>query len=234
MSSSQGDIEQKYIFIAQQHDGMLSWLNHCLIPDTSFPVGRVSSIYYDTPNLDLYDEKRNSDYVKSKVRLRWYSDLAKGIINDDITCYLEVKEKWGVFRKKNRIEIPLSSWMLKGDVFTEEKIETIPSRVHELSSIPSGFLVPTILIQYMRYRFLDPQTGSRVALDTDIECTHVNSRYVEGFPPVHLDQGVLEVKGSRRDLPNSLNGIRSYLSREAFSKYARCLEHLMLPLSRRI
>ena len=64
------DIEQKYIFVEQQGDPILEWLHDFLIPDSEYYCGSVFSIYYDTPYMHLYDEKRNSDYLKSRVRLR--------------------------------------------------------------------------------------------------------------------------------------------------------------------
>jgi hypothetical protein len=227
-------IEQKYIFVAQEQDGVLEWLSHCLVPDSQFYCGSIFSIYYDTPDLDLYYEKRNSDYLKAKVRLRWYSDSSRSTPEDKVTCYLELKRKYGVLRQKNRIAFSLNSRTLTDDPFSEEQIATAPLRIHELLYSPPGMLVPILLIQYKRYRFVDPQTGSRIALDSDIQCAHVNSRYIVGFPPVHLDVGVLEIKGAQRHLLSPLKGISSYLTRETFSKYARCCEHLMMPLSRRI
>ncbi len=205
-----------------------------MIPDSQYYFGSISSIYYDTPTLELYYEKRNSDYLKTKVRLRWYSDESKGTLDNELQCYLELKSKNGVFRQKRRMPLSLSLTALKGDPFSEEEIVLVPSRVHELSYVSSGPLVPTVLIQYKRYRFVEVESHSRVALDVNIRCTHANPAYIMGFPPVHLSEGVLEIKGVHRYLPSSLNSISSYLSREAFSKYARCLEHPMLPLSRRI
>ena len=229
-----GSIEQKYIFMEQHREGILEWLLHSSIPDSQFHYGSVSSIYYDTPSLDFYDEKRNSDYLKSKVRLRWYSDGPGSISDSQMKCYLELKTKTGILRQKNRIELFLPSKILNGDPLSEEEIEKIPLRIHELSYAPPGFLVPTILIQYFRHRFFDPETGSRISLDGNIHCPQANSQYIHGFPPVHLDVGVLEIKGTHRHLPRSLNGISPYITRDAFSKYARCCEHLMQPLSRRI
>lgn len=43
-------------------------------PDPEHPGGRVSTIYYDTPELCLLGEKTNSDFLKTKVRLRWYGE----------------------------------------------------------------------------------------------------------------------------------------------------------------
>ena len=43
--------------------------------DPEFPAAIVWTIYYDTPALVSLGEKINSDYLKRKIRVRWYSDL---------------------------------------------------------------------------------------------------------------------------------------------------------------
>jgi hypothetical protein len=228
------DIEQKYIFLEPEKDGILDWLSSCMVPEQKYYSGYVFSIYYDTPYLDLYYEKRHSDYLKSKVRLRWYSDKSELDPDQEVRCFLELKRKYGILRQKSRIPFSLASGTLTHALLLNEEIANAPLRIQELAYTPPNRLVPILLVQYQRYRFVDPQTGSRIALDGNIRCTHVNSTYISGFPPVHLDMGVLEIKGAERQLPHSLNGVSSSLTREAFSKYARCCEHLMLPLSRRL
>ena len=63
-------IEQKYLFRAGQEEMILHWLDHACLPDPEFDAGLVSTIYYDTPSLSLYESKRNGDFLKCKVRLR--------------------------------------------------------------------------------------------------------------------------------------------------------------------
>ena len=43
--------------------------------DPEFPAAVVWTIYYDTPAFASLGEKINSDYLKRKIRVRWYSDL---------------------------------------------------------------------------------------------------------------------------------------------------------------
>lgn len=225
--------EQKYLFIGQQKEMILDWLKHCYTRDPAFDIGTISTIYYDTPALSSYYEKRNSDYLKSKVRLRWYENLNSSDTDVDVTCYLEVKRKLGTVRQKERMEVVIPSKKLIDDPFSDQEISNLPSRVYELSCFPPGNLVPVLLIQYNRYRFMDSDGRSRIALDTDICCTRVNATYFPFVPPVNLGMGVLEIKGKQTELPNSLNPIKTYLTKSAFSKYAQCLEHLANPLELR-
>jgi hypothetical protein len=225
--------EQKYIFMGQQKEMILDWLEYCYVRDPVFDFGTISSIYYDTPALSSYYEKRNSDYLKSKVRLRWYEDLQTSDPDVDVTCYLEVKRKYGTVRQKERMEVVIPLKKLLDDPFSDRDILNLPYRIHELRCFPPGILVPTLLIQYDRYRFIDSQGRSRVALDTDICCNRVNEVYFPLVPPVHLGMGVLEVKGNQNELPDSLNPIQAQLTKSAFSKYAQCFEHLGNPLELR-
>ena len=222
--------EQKYVFIGQQKEMILDWLKHCYVRDPVFDFGTISSIYYDTPALSSYYEKRNSEYLKSKVRLRWYEDLRASDRDLDVTCYLEVKRKYGTVRQKERMEVVLPSRKLLDNPFSDHDVSSLPSRAYELQCFPPGVLVPILLIQYNRYRFVDSQGRSRIALDTDICCNRVNTAYFPLVPPVNLGMGVLEVKGNQTELPGSLNPLQAHLTKSTFSKYAQCLEHLAQPL----
>ncbi len=225
-------IEQKYIFIGQQKQMILDWLDHTCIRDPLFYSGTVSSIYYDSPRMNLYMEKRNSDFLKTKVRLRWYEKIEEFESNFGIKCYLEVKNKIGATREKKRIEVLVSSKKLSHHPFSEKDILNMPSKVLELGELPRGILVPMLLIKYDRFRFIDLQSNSRVSVDINIQCARANNKYLAALLPVNLGMGVLEVKGNHRQLPNSFREIGTYLTKESFSKYAQCFERLMLPLER--
>ncbi|MGB7933478.1 MAG: VTC domain-containing protein [Gammaproteobacteria bacterium] len=226
--------ETKYTFIAQQKQMIKDWVEYCCVPDQQFESGTISSVYYDAPTLNLYKEKRNGDYIKSKLRLRWYCDLETIDPDTDVNCYLELKRKYGTTRQKERLCLTLAAKFLAFDLFNNEVITDLPSRADELMYLPTRALKPMALIQYHRSRYIDPQSGSRFAIDTGIRCTQVNSDYISVLPPVYLGVGVLEVKGKQTELPASLKPISAYLTKEAFSKYGQCLEHLMIPLRRRI
>ena len=62
-------------------------------PDPRYPAGIVTSIYYDTPRFHLLREKANSDYLKTKIRMRWYSD--GGAPSDDGVAFAEAKFRIG-------------------------------------------------------------------------------------------------------------------------------------------
>ena len=95
-------------------------------------------------------------------------------------------------------------------------------------------LVPVLLVQYRRHRYVDPDSQAGIAVDAEIRCTRANQTFIHGMPPVHFDVAVLETKRMNRGIPGVLNPIASYLRKSTFSKYGIGIESLMHPLGRRV
>jgi hypothetical protein len=231
-------VEQKFLFPAGYADVIRSWLEHACVADPRYPHSSVCSIYFDTPGLFHYGESRNGEFLRSKVRLRWYGGMAGGSAaagsSDDVRCFLEVKSKQGSLSAKSRTEVSIPSRILQGDPFSSDRILDLPARAFQLSFTPSGPMVPILMIEYDRRRFLDLETECGVALDGEIRCIRVNHAVVPGLAPVHLDVGVLEIKGMNRGIGDLLNPIQGFLKTSPFSKYGIVLESLMQPLGRRV
>jgi hypothetical protein len=228
---SDTSVEQKYVFAGMYADLLHAWLTTHCEPDPEFARGRVLSLYYDTPSLALYEEKRNSDYLKTKVRLRWYETCedVRHDSADPVRCFLEVKAKIGSLRTKQRVPVSIPRQYLYEDPFRQEDIVERPRRSGlDIPDLPSA-LLPMLLIQYERVRFVDVVTGSRIALDTGIRAVAAHPHYVPARLPIVLPVGVLEVKGPERDFPDSLGPLGGYVTKEAFSKYATCWEHILQP-----
>ena len=85
---------------------MLCWLSCRCQKDHEYHKNIVSSIYYVTPNWDALAEKINSDYLKNKIRLRWYSDMASSTVLPG--AYLESKARMGMQRTKIRHKMDLA------------------------------------------------------------------------------------------------------------------------------
>jgi len=224
------DIEQKFLFAGGKKELLLNWLEFHLLRDPTFYFGPIFSLYYDTPALDLYRDVRDGNYVKTKVRLRWYQNVfATG--RENVTCYLEVKRKLGILRRKQRQRIELATAELRGDVFSETAIADLPAVLPELKYWVRGPLVPVLIVEYERYRFIDPESGARVALDTGVACRRANAAYLSPNFPMRLHCGVLEVKGALETLPGRLAPMAGQLSKQSFSKYAACARAIIEPLS---
>jgi hypothetical protein len=231
-------VEQKYLFPAGYTDLMRTWLEHACVPDPRYPTGAVSSIYFDTPELFHYRESRNGEFLRTKVRLRWYDGPSGDSLSADQTadtrCFLEVKAKRGALSEKKRIEVALPAGTLLDEPFSSDRVLDLPARAVELGFHLSGIMVPVLIVRYERRRYLDIASGSTLVLDTGIRCTEVNEAVLRGLTPVHLDVGVLEVKGLKRGTREVLDPIGAYLTKSSFSKYVITLEFLMQPLERRI
>jgi hypothetical protein len=231
-------IEQKYLFPVGYSDVVRTWLEHACVPDPLYPSSTVSSIYFDTPQLFHFNESRNGEFLRTKIRLRWYDQPAdrcpSGASHDEVLCYLEVKNKEGALSGKQRTPVMLPPEVLHDDPFSSEQILDLPARAFELGFHLSGLMVPILMIQYRRQRYLDIAADSGIAVDTEILCTRAGDIILQGAAPVQLDVGVLEIKGMNRGINEVLDPIGAYLTKSSFSKYRIALESLMQPLERRV
>jgi hypothetical protein len=227
----QPSFEQKFLFTPYHLAFVREHLARVLRPDPSYDEGQITSIYYDTPNLDFYWEKRASEYLKTKVRLRWYGRIAPS--EEEQNCFLEVKTKVGGTRQKIRYDMSLPKNALLSYDLSAPALRAATAVLLQHDDVLPQPLLPMIVVQYHRQRYVDPLTHARIALDTNIWCPAVNQLFIPGLPPVPVEGCVLEVKGSERDLQSWMGPIKRYVQRDAFSKYASCLERLLQPTGRR-
>lgn len=229
-SAQEKTIEQKYAFPMCIEYKLRHWLDTFLRPDAEYDRGLVTSIYFDSPTLDLYEEKRNSDYLKTKVRLRWYGPVTRSQ-PQPVSCFLEVKRKFGAVRDKQRIPVTMSPAALVVDPFSHPDILALPRFLDEHGLNTGHELMPLLVVSYERRRYVDPETDARIAFDTHIGCPRARALPISAGM-VTLPVGVLEVKSRYRQLPPVLRGVGQNLRKEAFSKYALCYEALTQPLGR--
>ncbi len=225
-----GEFELKYTFPNLVSPALGSWLSlNCKI-DKEYPESRVQSIYLETLNADSYFEKINSDFFKTKFRVRWYEMAEKkGVQKEgDTAFFLEKKMKVGAKRLKNRWiyhtgkdkvdRMPLSSayhqqWH---GLFAEKGGEDIPH------------FQPFIQISYIRKRFVDLFSGARLSLDFDIRVEKSNELLLPPPTKTFLPMAVFEVKSSSDAPPQSLHFIIKNMVRKTnFSKYERCVSYLI-------
>lgn len=225
-------LEQKYRFSMPALAELVDWADYAFEPDPAHPVGVINSLYYDTPDLALYHQKRASEYLKFKVRLRWYGDTIPE--SKTFRTYLEVKRKIGSTRRKQRMPVDLHPSKLATDNFDSEELTGLARHALEAGMPCHLPLRPTILIRYHRRRYVDPASGARIAIDSGIRCSWFNQSIAPLEAPATLDSGVLEVKGKTRHLPHSLEAVAFLLQKYSFSKYAQCLEKLNHPMEVRI
>jgi hypothetical protein len=207
--------ELKYVLPAGKALLARSIVSALCRPDPQYPSAIVSTIYYDTPDLQLLSEKINSDYLKTKVRLRWYVP-GRGAT----TAFLEIKSRVGGLRHKTRVDTSLSAAMVADLPLDHPALVEVLERARTLGVPPPARLMPALLLRYERARFIEPASSSRVSVDLDIEALRGNPRLVGNAFHQRLPQTVVEIKGRGSDMPRALHALVNLGARRAaFSKY---------------
>lgn len=218
--------EKKYVL-----DGATALLAQAILqahcrPDPAFARGTVHSIYYDTLDLQFLSEKIDSTYFKAKVRVRWYGDW--NFLPDDGPAFLEAKIKEGGLQRKVRIRLAQTGHELAARALNDPMLSALPALLAEQGIGLAASVRPVFMISYRRQRFVDPSTGTRLALDQDIHAP----RYILSCPgrggQFALPWTVIETKGTLTSLPPYLRPLVAMgLRPESFSKYLHCYQSLL-------
>jgi hypothetical protein len=90
---------------------------------------------------------------------------------------------------------------------------------------PKARFCPVIAISYSRYRFVEPVTGFRISLDWRIRSSLVMPGLGRGERGLELPGAIIEVKGSRFDIPPALRDLAEIgASWTRFSKYSSSID----------
>lgn len=79
-----------------------------------------------------------------------------------------------------------------GDLFSHPTIREAPDALPEWHLLIRDVLVPLLVVEYERFRFVEPHSSTRISLNTGISCSQANSMFLAGTAPVRLDVGVLD------------------------------------------
>ena len=223
--------ERKFFVTPQNLGFAYALLRQVCRPDAEYPEGRVTSLYFDTPDLDQYSRSVSGDSRKRKVRIRWYGDNDKQ--QTAAPVFLELKSREGFASSKQRRRLSVPSECLEpprlGTGIVDKR--TLIDTLAEFGHYPEAPLLPVILIRYRRHRFNEMQTGTRVSLDWGIRSSAVSRELGHAARQLWLQGGVIEVKGPTLELPATLRRMR-FLDTDwsRFSKYSYCVEtHLSDP-----
>ena len=213
-----GELERKLLLPDEAAPAALRLLERRCRADPAFPVGIVSSIYYDTPDLALLDEKLDSDFVKTKVRLRWYSDLDTGRPGPE--AWLELKRRLGPTRTKLRKRTGRSgAWAAEEPLDSPELLHLL-GLLGRADGLPRR-LRPVLEVRYARHRFVDPESGSRVCLDHEIRVPRTARARLGTAASGALRVAVVELKFPGHAQPALLRTLGALGCRpSSFSKYA--------------
>jgi hypothetical protein len=221
---SAGERELKFTFPAGRVHMVRRRLESLCRRDPKFPAAIVWTIYYDTPALVSLGEKVNSDYLKRKIRVRWYSDL-EGRISGP--AFVEAKLRVGTRRSKERARLPYPAEQLATWDLQDPRLLSFPLMLRDKGILGQDSWQPVMLIRYRRDRFIEPLSGSRVSLDTDISAAAVNRRFVSATDLSPLATAVFEVKGASDELPVALRSLLPLgLHKRSFSKFLVVYAHM--------
>ncbi len=143
--------------------------------DRDFPAAVVWTVYYDTPALVSLGEKINSDFLKRKIRVRWYADL-NGLASGP--AFVEAKLRIGTKRLKVRERLPFPAEAIARWELQDPRLRRFPSLLRNHGVLGQESWLPMMMIRYRRDRFIEPLSRSRVSLDSDIAAVETNSRFL--------------------------------------------------------
>ena len=155
-------LERKWTAPATCAPQLVRWLASRMRRDPQHAAGWVVSVYYDTPEWRLLREKEDSDYLKTKVRVRWYEDDAGALLSPD--AFLEVKSKRGGARTKARLVTSEPATLLQALPLTDQRWARLPDAARRAGALLPTPLTPVFTVRYRRRRFIDALTRSRVSL----------------------------------------------------------------------
>ncbi len=217
-----GSHEAKFVLASMDVPRIQGLMNERLVPDGQYPCARITSLYYDTPDLRFVSDKENSDFYKCKVRLRWYSDPDTGGVEPD--AFFEVKAKRGAIRQKSRCKLEGQAPYLATLDLHEPALAKLPRELCAPGPLLPPVLEPFVVVSYLRRRYILPRTQTRISLDWNIEARAAHPRFGPS-PSRPLNQAVVELKGNLRILPPELRELTSLGARlGTFSKYGRCAD----------
>jgi hypothetical protein len=219
-----GERELKFTLPAGRAHIVRRRLENLCRRDPEFPAAFVWTIYYDTPALVSLAEKLNSDYLKRKIRVRWYSDL-EGRVSGP--AFVEAKLRVGTRRSKERARLPFPAEELATWDLQDPRLLSFPLMLRDKGILGQDSWQPIMLIRYRRDRFIEPLSSSRVSLDSDISAVAVNRRFVSAADLSPLSTAVLEVKGASDELPTALRSVLPLgLHKRSFSKFLVVYAHV--------
>jgi len=226
MAQSSNEFETKYVFPNIHAYSMIRFLETTCQKDGRYPEGTISSIYFDTKDWKYLSEKINSDYLKKKIRVRWYSDI--GNVHASGYAFAEIKYKIGSRRTKIRVKTETSGAWLNTAYLEDASLQRLPDALRRKGVWLGENLHPVFEIRYKRRRYLDRYSGSRICVDYDISTPRVNGYMLPKINTFLLANAVFEIKGPIQELPVSLKPlILMGCRKSSFSKYQACYQKVM-------
>jgi len=216
------EFESKYVVPFSAAPSLLSWVQSVCVADRSVPPGTVHTVYFDTPGLALLADKIGSNYLKTKVRLRWYSD-PQG--HTGAAVFAEAKFRVGSRREKARARLEVFACDVVDRPLDDPAWVQCLAPLRQMAPQLPARLEPILRLRYRRHRLLDPAARARVTVDDTIIVDALNVAQLHGRVPATLPCAVFEYKGAGRELPARLGPLTRFGARRgSLSKYLACYQ----------
>ena len=151
-------IDTKYVTTSSVLDSILRKSLACgymMFVSEGVRIHPYDSIYFDTSDLRMFLDHRNSRLVRQKVRTRIYSASE--------LCFLEVKSKNNHSRtKKKRISIPPEEFT---DFRGDNKCSDFLAKI---TGCRADSLSPSVETSFSRMTLVDKYLSERITIDSDI------------------------------------------------------------------
>jgi hypothetical protein len=190
-------------------------------PDDEFPVNRVHTVYFDSRDLASYEEKANGDYLKVKLRLRWYErdGEPRPAALAHWTAWLEIKLRQGSrgLKRRKRVILPPPA---PHPGFDPDRLAAV---VQEHLGSPRR---PSCWLTYSRTRLRGPDGVTRLSIDRNLGVEWMASWLPARPRATGPEVFVIEVKGPTTAVHPGLAAlIARHARKSTVSKYALCLDH---------
>ncbi len=130
-------------------------------------LAQYDTLYYDTPNLDMYTRHHNRQLVRQKIRIRQYVETKQ--------YFLEIKRKNNHGRtKKKRIEVG-----------AEEKPHTSPQMqefIAKKSQYTWDMLVPQLQTVFQRITLVNKAQTERLTIDLNVHWYNHRTQQEAAYP----------------------------------------------------
>jgi len=224
-------IERKFFVLPWNIDVAYALLRQFCRLDAEYPEEQINSLYFDTEDLEQYEKSAEGELIKNKVRIRWYHRL--DYYQEAAPVFLELKQREGFTGTKQRLRFKVPVRNLEPENLCRGIIpdSTIMNTLAGFGYFSEAPIQPVVFISYWRYRFTEMMTGMRVSLDGNIRSTMINRPLGFGEKELRLAGGVIEIKGTRMELPETLLRLKLLdIDWGRFSKYSSCIDaHLSAP-----
>lgn len=234
--------EHKYVVSHTTVAALLARLEGIAEPAAHAVAGGylVSSVYYDTADLQAYYEKLDGVDPRYKVRLRYYGEVTSEAELARAAAFLEIKHRRDALIHKNRVRVPGEALpsLVEGAPLVPRLADVAPAAPASEAALVERLVTnrprqPYCLVRYRRRAFETPITPTlRITVDTDLRVAAPGSLLATttengtAFLPRNL--AVVELK-FHHAMPLWLLGICRELGMDLrrYSKYCAGLERFL-------